>query len=315
MPTAAPVSAADMRAIMDPLDEIEAEYRDSQARAGGGVTTSADLSPQLRPLDADVLEGLEEQAFDNGDVLPLQRLGVMPDAMTAKFLTPNEGDGELATEFPNQLGPQSNHDKRLVYDCQGRATAVQYAKLRHYLTKPCAESHHNHRAFYATLAQAQAMAGAPMPIAATIPCLLAPRCGKLFDSVAKRDAHFRNRHPASFQQRESERIISAAEATAQTQAGILEVLGRLVPQNGGTGGSGGEGVTVAVAPVGPPATPNAKPQKAAPTLAPMPEGDPVAGWKVYQIKQWLEERGHPLPANTFGMKVEAWLAHAGQFVG
>jgi len=328
---ATPVSAADMRSILDPLDALgmEDEYRRAVSEGAGGITTSVDALGLPRGIDSAILDGFEEQVFDAGEVLPMERVVGTTAFKGSQFIIPPDGDGPLASDFPNELGPASNHEKRILFDCQGRPNEVQFAKLRHYLTKPCNESHHKHRAFYPTLDQAVKYGGAERPVVPFIACRL-PKCPKKFDSEAKRDLHFRNRHPVTFQRTQDERRIKNEDMQLATNEGLLKVLQTLAgnqvvaplnaPMEVITSDEDAEeeadfGGTVYKAPSRLPAVPKAKAKPAAKkratrTYDPMPEGNPDESWKVYNIKEWVTANGHPLPDGHFRMTKEEWLAYA-----
>lgn len=179
-------------------------------------------------IDPDEFDVEVAQVFNDNDVLPN-----MPAALKgSKFYVPEEltGDGPVSSIADNPMGPRANHELSLVYDCQGRPQAIQKAKLRHYLTKPCLDHGSTHRAFYRKQATALATTGASAPIAASIPCKAKwKHCRKMFHSNVDRDEHFRNRHRAEFQASEreretnnTERLIAAQERTAALMERLLE---------------------------------------------------------------------------------------------
>jgi len=329
-----------MRSIIDPMDALgmEDEYRRSQEDAAGGVTTAADVMGIPRGIDQDVLDGFEGEIFEDKQPMPMPE-GIISEFRLSKGVHP---DSELAYAPEEMVGGSANHERRIVFDCQGRRVEVQFAKLRHYLTKPCAEPKHNHRAFYATVEQSVRYGGANPPAEPSIPCRLAPRCTKMFSSIANRDDHFRNRHQNSFRQHTEGRRIENEDSQLATNAAMLKVLTKMAEAQGVVVDDTGEpddempegGYTAIgvpfdgsalfqqarthAAPAAKKPAAKAKPAKkarAVPTKAPRPEGTPAEGWKVYHITDWLAENGHPLPKQTFPpMKLGDVLAYAQGFV-
>lgn len=311
-PNAQPITEADLLAMAeaDPLDGDFLGLDDDAGRAPVGVTTSADLAPPRPDVDLDIVEGMDGKDYQDGELLDPKTMGA--GFKGSKFYVPEDSSEDVAAAgLANPFGPIANHMQVIVYDCRIRPQPVQKAKLRYYLTKPCGEVGHKHRAFYVTEARAIRAVGLQFKEPESkIPCRY-ERCRtragnrKLFPTEDAMENHFQTKHKRAAARYERERIRAREERMIAAQERQADLMATLLERMAGTAAPIQPVAPVAGAPHIHPAT---KAEAPASTDIEIPEGRPTAQWKAAQIVAWLDREGVPRPEKTGGMSRAALAA-------